>query len=96
MKCRPLGSRLLVKTIQETNYGILTLPQKVKNPSRLARVVAAGRDCREVRDGDVVMLPRYLGDPGMTGTDEVIIEEKDILMILEGFDEMADAPVPSA
>jgi len=96
MKCRPVGSRVLVKTIPEKNYGVLALPEKRQNPPRLARVLAAGRDCREVRDGDVVMLPRYLGDPGMTGADEVIVEEKDIAMILEGFDEATDAaPVPA-
>lgn len=96
MKCRPVGSRILVKTMQEKTYGVLALPQKVKNPPRLARVVAVGRDCAEVRDNDVVMLPKYLGDPGMTGTDQFIIEEKDVAMILEGYDETVDdAPVPS-
>ena len=92
---RPLGARAMVQPIQREKYGMLHLA-KSKKLSQLARVVAAGSGCAHVQNKDVVLLPRYLGDPTGQPDDTLIIEENDILAIFEDYDEEMDAQsIPS-
>lgn len=79
MKIRPLGKRVLVeKAKPETEKkGILLLNAESKKNEGI--VVAIGEDVTQVKVGDEVIYPLYIGT---TFEDLVIMSENDILCIL--------------
>ncbi len=92
-KLRPLGSRVLVKRIDQpdqTESGLIVVPDSAKEKAQTGKVIAVGAGRLDksgtliplqVKVGDVVYLGKYAGTEA--GNDYVIIHEDDILGIVE-------------
>ncbi len=83
---RPLGERVLVKRCEaeeKTASGIIIPSQAAEQP-QMAEVVAVGKDVKEVKKGDNVLLKKYGGsDVKVDGEDYIIIDFEDILAVFE-------------
>ncbi len=90
MKIKPLGSRVLVKRIEEDEQvrGGIIIPDSAKEKSQEAQVVALGTGKADdkpfyVKKGDKVLLPNYGGSQiKVDGVEYTLIEEDDILGIV--------------
>ena len=92
---RPLGDRILIKSIKEeekTKGGII-IPDTAKEKPQEGKVVAVGKgkyseDGKlipiEVKVGDKILFGKYSGSEiKLEGDDHLILREDDILGILE-------------
>jgi hypothetical protein len=79
-----IGPRCLVKLapIARTSAGLIEAPA-LPEPPCLGKVVQVGR-CREVKPGDLVLIPPSAGDP-LDGypTPHLMVHEADILGVCE-------------
>ena len=90
MKIKPLGSRVLVKRIEEDEQirGGIIIPASAKEKSQEAEVVALGTGKADdkpfyVKKGDKVLLPSYGGSQvKVNGVEDTLIEEDDLLGIV--------------
>ena len=90
MKIKPLGSRVLVKRIEEDEQirGGIIIPDSAKEKSQEAEVVALGTGKADdkpfyVKEGDKVLLPTYGGSQvKVDGVEYTLIEEDDLLGIV--------------
>lgn len=91
---RPLGSRVLLRVLEEqtvTRSG-LVIPDTAKEKPQRGRVVAVGDDLDlvKVTVGDVVLFAKYTGtEVRLDDVDHLIIDTTDILAVVEA------APVPA-
>ncbi|MDA8301209.1 MAG: co-chaperone GroES [Actinomycetota bacterium] len=87
-KVRPLGSRVLIRVLEEesvTSSG-LVIPDTAKEKPQRGEVVAVGDDLESIKvtPGDTVLYPRYSGtELRVDGTDHLIIEANDLLAVFE-------------
>lgn len=90
MKIKPLGSRVLVKRIEEDEQvrGGIIIPDSAKEKSQEAEVVALGTGKKDdvpffVKEGDKVLLPTYGGSQiKVEGVEYTLIDEDDILGVV--------------
>ena len=90
MKIKPLGNRILVKLepMVETK-GILVMPDKHREQSRIGKALACGEACTRVKDGDRLLLSYYTGvgldlwHEEMDVTTDKIVTEEEVLAIVE-------------
>ena len=84
MNFKPLGDRVLVERVEETNTtasGII-IPDNAKEKPSEAKVLAIGSDVEDVKEGDVVVFGKYSGtDLVLDGKDYLVLEVSDILGI---------------
>lgn len=95
MTIKPLGDRVVVKTIEEeeTTAGGIVLPDTAKEKPQKGEVVAVGngklldngqRVALEVSVGDKVIFAKYGGtEVKLDGTEYLILRESDILAITQ-------------
>ncbi|MBT1247197.1 MULTISPECIES: co-chaperone GroES [unclassified Thermosipho (in: thermotogales)] len=89
MKVRPLGSRLLIKPIQEEKRteGGIVLPDTAKEKPMKAEVVAVGNledSDVDIVVGDKVIFSKYSGtEIKIEDEDYIIIDVEDILAKIE-------------
>lgn len=94
MKIRPLGERLVVKSLEEeekTPSGII-MPDTAKEKPQKGQVLAVGpgkvlengtRQAMEVKSGDTVIFAKYSGsEVKVDGEEVLILRESDVLAIL--------------
>ncbi|MBA1437538.1 MAG: co-chaperone GroES [Epsilonproteobacteria bacterium] len=85
MNFKPLGERLLVKTVEEANTtssGII-IPDNAKEKPNRAEVVAAGGDVEDVKVGDTVVYGKYAGTQlALDGQDYIVLELSDVLGVI--------------
>lgn len=79
MKIRPLGNRILAKTIKEEERkttGGIVLPESAKSDKVVrAKVIAVGSDEKiEVKKGDEIIVSSFAGT-------EFKLEEEDLLLV---------------
>ena len=93
-KIRPLGDKIVVKVIDETEQtsGGIFIPDSAREKPQKAEVVAVGpgelkEDKRielDVKIGDIVLFSKYGGtDIKLDGTELKILSQKDVLGIIE-------------
>lgn len=93
-KIKPLGTRVLVKRIDEEDKsaGGIIIPDTAKEKPQEAEVVSLGTGKNEdgetvefsVKAGDRVLISKYGGtDIKIEGTEHLILSESDILAIME-------------
>ncbi len=78
MKLKPLADRIIVKvteSLEKTKSGII-LPDTAKEKPEQGKVMAVGKDVKEVKEGDSVMFTKY-------GPTEVKVEEEELLIVKE-------------
>lgn len=94
MKIRPLGERVVVKSLEEeekTPSGII-MPDTAKEKPQKGQVLAVGpgkvlengtRQAMEVKSGDTVIFAKYSGsEVKVDGEEVLILRESDVLAIL--------------
>ena len=95
LKIRPLGDRLVIKLIEDTEQtsGGIFIPDSAKEKPQKGEVIAVGpgamgkedkRQELEVKVGDIVLFAKYSGvDVKFTNEALKILTEKDVLAIIE-------------
>ena len=94
MKVKPLGDRVVIKSIEEvkTTASGIVLPGSAKEKPQMAEVVAVGpggnvegKDIEMlVAVGDKVIYSKYAGtEVKMDGEELIIVRQQDILAIVE-------------
>ena len=85
MNFKPLGDRLLVKTVEEANTtasGII-IPDNAKEKPNRAEVVAVGSEVEDVNIGDTVVYGKYSGtELVLDGSDYIVLELSDVLGVI--------------
>lgn len=90
MQVKPLGSRILVKKIEEEERrtaGGIVLPESVKDEKAVkGEVVALGTAEKfEVKVGDTVLISAYAGTEIRIGEEKhLLVKTTDVLAIVEG------------
>ncbi|MFO1522234.1 MAG: co-chaperone GroES [Kiritimatiellia bacterium] len=94
MKFKPLGDRVLVEPIKESDVkkGGIIIPDSAKEKPQQGKVIAVGTGKQDkdgkiiafnVKVGDTVLMPKYGGtEIKLDGKDYQIMREEDILGIL--------------
>ncbi len=84
MNFKPLGDRVLVERVEETNTtasGII-IPDNAKEKPSEGKVLAIGSDVEDVKEGDVVVFGKYSGtELVLDGKEYLVLEVSDILGI---------------
>ncbi len=94
MNIKPLGDRVVVKTLEaeETSKGGLLLAGSAKEKPQMAEVVAVGpggmvdgeQVVMELKVGDKVLTSKYSGtEVKMDGEEYTIVHQSDVLAIVE-------------
>ncbi|GAB4498503.1 MAG: co-chaperone GroES [Anaerolineales bacterium] len=87
VKIQPLGSRVLLRPIQEqsrTSSG-LYIPDTAKEKPQTGEVVAIGDDTEEIKVvvGQKVLFPKYTGtEIKIEGVEHIIMNADDILAVV--------------
>ena len=95
MKIRPLGDRILVKSVkeEEKSKGGIIIPDTAKEKPQEGKVVAVGKGkmteqgkllTPDVKAGDKILFGKYSGsEVRIEGEEHLILREDDILGVLE-------------
>jgi len=94
LKILPISQKVLIKRIKEkeTTEGGLYLPEQVQNDAKtfMGTVISCGEGKRttdgmvvplQIKEGDVVLLNKYVGND--IDTDHLIVREEEILGVVE-------------
>ena len=79
MNFQPLGKRVLVKRVEETNTtssGIIIPDNAKEKPSR-GEVVAVSKEVSELAVGNAVLFGKYAGNEVALGADKFLVLETD-------------------
>ncbi|QOP45228.1 co-chaperone GroES [Sulfurimonas paralvinellae] len=84
MNFKPLGDRVLVQRVEETNTtasGII-IPDNAKEKPSEAKVVAVSSEVEDVKVDDIVVFGKYSGtDLTLDGKEYLVLDTSDILGI---------------
>ena len=87
MKLQPLADRIVMEQLdaeEKTASGIV-LPDSAKEKPKMAKVLAVGKDVKEVKAGDTVLYKSYgPDDVKVDGSEYLIGKEEDLLAIVKG------------
>lgn len=82
----PLADRLVAEPVEvgaKTASG-LYLPSDAKEKSQLAKVVATGKDVKEVKVGNTVLYKEFSSEhTKVEGKEYVLLKEEDVLAIVK-------------
>ncbi len=82
MKIHPLADRVLLEQIdqeEKTASGII-LPDGAQEKPKMAKVLAVGKEVKDIKEGDMVLYKSYgPDDVKVDGTEYMIAKEEDIL-----------------
>ncbi|WP_304546038.1 co-chaperone GroES [Sulfurimonas microaerophilic] len=85
MNFKPLGERILVKSVAESNTtasGII-IPDNAKEKPNRAEVMAIGSEVKEVNVGNTVVFGKYAGtELALEGQDYIVLELSDVLGVI--------------
>jgi len=87
MKLQPLADRIVAKPVEtetKTAAGIL-LTEQAKTKTQVAKVMAIGKEVKEVKVGDQILHAEYGPDRFKQDADEyLILKEEDVLAVING------------
>jgi len=85
MNFKPLGERLLVKSVEESNTtasGII-IPDNAKEKPNRAEVIAVASEVKDVNVGDTVVYGKYSGtELALDGSNYIVLELSDVLGVI--------------
>jgi len=87
MNIQPLADRLVIEQVQaeEVSASGIILPDSAKEKPSEGKVLAVGKDVKEVKLGDVVLYAKYgPTEIKVDGKEVVLAKEEDILGIVKG------------
>jgi len=82
MGLKPLHDRVIVKRKEEEDKtaGGIYIPDSAKEKPQGGEIMAAGPECKTVKEGDSILFAKYAGSEfSMDGEDLIIMREDDIL-----------------
>jgi chaperonin GroES len=86
MVIHPLADRIVAKPVEaetKTAAGIL-LPDQAKEKTQVAKVLAVGKDVKEVKVGDSIVHTEYGPNRFKQGSEELlIVKEEDVLAVVK-------------
>ena len=86
MALQPLADRIVAKPVEpetKTASGIL-LPDQAKEKTQVAKVLAVGKDVKEVKVGDTIIHGKYSSNEVKVESKEyVILKEEDVLAVVK-------------
>jgi co-chaperonin GroES (HSP10) len=75
---RPLRNDVLFRRfVEETEIGLIILPDIAKRPGTEAEVIAIGPQCEEVAPGDTVIVDLYQGTQLVYGSESYWLVDED-------------------
>ncbi len=86
MKLQPLADRLVLEQVEakEVSAAGIILPDSAKEKPSEGKVLAVGKDVKEVKAGDLVLYGQYgPTNVKVDGTEVLIAKEEDILAIVK-------------
>lgn len=87
MNLQPLADRIVMEQLdaeEKTASGIV-LPDSAKEKPKMAKVLAVGKEVKEVKAGDTVLYKSYgPDDVKVEGKDYLIAKEEDLLAVVKG------------
>ena len=87
MNLQPLADRIVMEQLaaEETTASGIVLPGSAQEKPKMAKILATGKDVKEVKTGDQVIYKSYGPDEvKVDGNDYLIAKEEDILAIVKG------------
>lgn len=85
-KIQPLADRIVAQAVEasdKTASGFY-LPQDAKEKPQMAKVVAVGKDVKEVKKGDTIVYPKYGTTEIKVDADEyILLKEEDVLGVIK-------------
>lgn len=84
VKIKPLADRVVVEQIEaesKTASG-LYLPDNAKEKPDVAKVLAVGKDVKEIKVGDKIVYKTYTSPVKIEGDEVLILKEEDVLGII--------------
>ncbi|MBD3797886.1 MAG: co-chaperone GroES [Campylobacterales bacterium] len=85
MNFKPLGERILVKSVEESNTtasGII-IPDNAKEKPNRAEVIALSDEVKTVEVGNTVVYGKYSGTSiALEGQDYIVLELADVLGVI--------------
>lgn len=85
MNFKPLGERILVKSVEESNTtasGII-IPDNAKEKPNRAEVLAIGSEVKDVNIGNTVVYGKYAGTQlALEGQEYIVLELSDVLGVI--------------
>jgi len=85
MNFQPLGKRVLVKRVEETNTTVsgIIIPDNAKEKPSRGEVVAISKEVTELENGNQVLFGKYAGNEvSFEGTKYMVLEVEDIFGII--------------
>ena len=85
MNFQPLGKRVLVKRVEETNTTVsgIIIPDNAKEKPSRGEVVAISKEVTELENGNQVLFGKYAGNEvSFEGTKYMVLEVDDIFGII--------------
>jgi chaperonin GroES len=86
MNLQPLADRIVMEQLdaeEKTASGIV-LPDSAKEKPKMAKVLAVGKEVKEVKTGDTVLYKSYgPDDVKVEGKDYLIGKEEDLLAVVK-------------
>ena len=87
MNLQPLADRIVMEQLdaeEKTASGIV-LPDSAKEKPKMAKVLAVGKEVKEVKAGDTVLYKSYgPDDVKVEGKEYLIGKEEDLLAVVNG------------
>jgi len=85
MNFQPLGKRVLVKRVEETNTTMsgIIIPDNAKEKPSRGEVVAVSKEVTELENGNQVLFGKYAGNEvSFEGTKYMVLDVDDIFGII--------------
>jgi len=85
MNFQPLGKRVLVKRVEETNTTVsgIIIPDNAKEKPSRGEVVAVSKEVTELQNGNQVLFGKYAGNEvSFEGEKFMVLEVEDIFGII--------------
>ncbi|MCJ2164345.1 MULTISPECIES: co-chaperone GroES [unclassified Pseudodesulfovibrio] len=82
MGLKPLHDRVIVKRKEKEDKtaGGIYIPDSAKEKPQNGVVMAAGPECKTVKDGDIILFAKYAGSEFTMDSDELIIMREDDIL----------------
>ncbi|MCC7543682.1 co-chaperone GroES [bacterium] len=87
MNLQPLADRIVMEQLEaeETTASGIVLPGSAQEKPKMAKVIAVGKDVKEVKAGDRVIYKSYGPDEvKVDGKEYLIGKEEDLLAVVKG------------
>jgi chaperonin GroES len=87
MALHPLGDRIVARPVEpeSTSPAGILLPEQSKEKTTVAKVLAVGKDVKEVKVGDRIVHSEYGPNRFKQDSEELlIVKEEDVLAVLKG------------